>query len=106
MRRPRATEDMRAPHIYLNTVCNHIYYVHDEEEGLAQVNNFKQEVLPLMEDYERQVEEYIKRCRLSLRRIHEQVRVVNLYNQLHAMNNKLAAGVESAKADIEAPALR
>ena len=106
VRRPRATEDMRAPHIYLNTVCRHIYYVHMKKEGLTRVSNFEEEVLPLMESYEKQVDEYIDRCNLSLRRLHEQVRVVNLYNQLHAMNNKLAIGVEQAKSNIQEPSLR
>jgi hypothetical protein len=106
VRRPRATEDMRAPHVYLNSICKHIYYLHDAEEGLVQVDNFKKEVLPRMERYEKQVDDYIDRCHLSLKKVHEQVRVVNLYNQLHAMENKLAAGVDRAKADAEQPALR
>lgn len=106
VRRPRATEDMRAPHVYLNTVCRHIYYVHEEEDGLTRVVNFEQEVLPLMGRFSKQVDEYIDRCNLSLRKIHEQVRVVNLYNQLYAMDNKLAAGIERAKTNIEEPALR
>lgn len=106
VRRPRATEDMRAPHIYLNTVCRHVYYVHDEEEGLAKVGNFKEEVVPMMERYQKQVDEYIDRCQISLRKLHEQVRVVNLYNQLYAMDNKLAIGVERAKANVGQPTLR
>lgn len=93
IRRPRATEDMRAPHVYLNSVCRHIYYIHDEEEGLVRVNDFSEEVLPRMDSFEEEVDDYIDRCHLSLRKLHEQVRVINLYNQLHATRGKLAADV-------------
>lgn len=93
VRRPRATEDMRAPHIYLNNVCRHTYYIHDKEEGLMRVNDFSEEVLPRMASFEEEVDDYIERCQLSLRKLHEQVRVINLYNQLHATRGKLAADV-------------
>ncbi len=105
VRRPRATEDMRAPHIYLNTVCKHIYFVHDEQEGLVRVDNFKEEVLPRMNHFENEVQSYIDRCDLRLRKIHEQVRVINLYNQLYIMENKLAAN-NTAGQEAHKPNLR
>jgi len=95
VRRPRATEDMRAPHVYLNTVCRHVYYVHDETSGLRRIFNFKKEVLPMMHSFREEVETYIERCHMSLLKVHEQVRVMNLYNQLHIMDNKLAADTQS-----------
>jgi len=90
VRRPRATEDMRAPHIYLNTICRHAYYLHDKDEGLVRVTDFSTEVLPRMTSFEEEVDKYIDRCGLGLRKLHEQVRVINLYNQLHATKDKLA----------------
>jgi len=81
---------MRAPHIYLNNVCRHTYFLHDQEEGLVRVTDFSAEVLPRMASFEEEVDEYIDRCRLTLRKLHEQVRVINLYNQLHATKDKLA----------------
>ena len=92
VRRPRATEDIRAPHVYLNSICKHIYYMHDQEEGLLRIQNFRKEVIPRMVGYEEEVNNYIKSCRLTLRKVHEQVRVFNLYNQLCTMNNRLASG--------------
>ena len=81
VRKPRVTEDLRAPHIYLNAVCKHTYYAVSEGQ-FFRISNFKEQVLPLMERYEDLVSDYIKRCKLSLRKIHEQMRVVHLYNQL------------------------
>lgn len=91
VRRPRITEDMRAPHIYLNTVCKHTYFMHEENSGLTLINDFEEEILPLMHRYEDEVEKYIKRCKLKMKKVHEQLRVVNLYNMLYANENKLAA---------------
>ncbi len=91
VRRPRVTEDMRAPHIYLNTVCKHIYYVHEEETGLIPIEDFKEEILPRMDRYQEEVTEYIDRCHLRLKKVHEQLRVVNLYNMLYANESKLVA---------------
>lgn len=90
VRRPRVTEDMRAPHIYLNTVCKHTYFLHEEESGLTEINNFKEEILPRMDKYEEEVTEYIQRCKLKLKKLPEQVRVVTLYNMLYANESKLA----------------
>ena len=81
VRRPRVTEDFRAPHIYLNAVCRHTYYVFNEGE-FFEVEDFKEQVLPLMSRHEDLVKEYIEQCRLKLRKVHEQMRVVHLYNQL------------------------
>ena len=58
-----------------------------------RVNDFSEEVLPRMDSFEEEVDDYIDRCHLSLRKLHEQVRVINLYNQLHATRGKLAADV-------------
>jgi len=91
VRRPRVTEDMRAPHVYLNTVCKHSYYLHEEEKGLTAIDNFKEEVLPLMDDYEHEVNGYISRYRLKMKKIQEQLRVVNLYNMLYENESKLAS---------------
>lgn len=90
VRRPRITEDMRAPHIYLNTVCKHTYFMHEESAGLTPINDFEEDILPRMNRYEDEVEAYIKRCKLKLNKVHEQLRVVNLYNMLYANENKLA----------------
>ena len=81
VRRPRVTEDFRAPHIYLNAVCKHTYYAFNEGE-FFEIDDFKKQVLPLMNEYEDTVNDYIKQCRLKLRKVHEQMRVVHLYNQL------------------------
>lgn len=81
VRKPRVTEDPRAPHIYLNAVCRHDYYVYNQGE-FFEINDFKEQVLPLMSGYEELVQQYIKRCKLKLRKINEQMRVVHLYNQL------------------------
>lgn len=90
VRRPRATEDMRAPHVYLNVVCNHTYFMHDPEEGLIQIMDFHQQVLPRMHEHRRAIDNYIRECHLKLNRLHEQVRVFNLYNQLAATEDKVA----------------
>lgn len=84
IRRPRVTEDFRAPHIYLNVVCRHTYYVYREGEFM-EVEDFQSQVLPLMRSHHRQIKDYVQRCDLKLREIHEQMRVVNLYNQLVAI---------------------
>lgn len=90
VRRPRVTEDMRAPHIYLNTVCKHTYFMHEEKSGLTEIHDFKEEILPRMDRYEEEVTAYIKRCKLKLKKLPEQVRVVTLYNMLYANESKLA----------------
>ena len=81
VRKPRVTEDFRAPHIYLNAVCKHTYYGFSGSR-FFEIDNFKEQVLPLMNRYEDLVSDYIKQCKLKLRKIHEQMRVVHLYNQL------------------------
>lgn len=81
VRRPRVTEDFRAPHIYLNAVCKHTYYVFNDGE-FFEIDDFKEQVLPLMSRHEDLVKDYIEQCRLKLRKVHEQMRVVHLYNQL------------------------
>ena len=81
VRKPRVTEDFRAPHIYLNAVCKHSYYVFNQG-NFFEINDFEKQVLPLMSEHEELVNDYIKRCRLKLRKVHEQMRVVHLYNQL------------------------
>nr|WKN39874.1 hypothetical protein K4G66_14355 [Tunicatimonas sp. TK19036] len=84
VRRPRVTEDFRAPHIYLNVVCRHTYYIYKEGEFM-EVDDFQGQVLPLMRSHQREIADYVQRCDLKLREIHEQMRVVNLYNQLVAI---------------------
>ena len=81
VRKPRVTEDKRAPHIYLNAVCRHDYYAYNQGE-FFEIDDFKGQILPRMTDYEDLVQNYIKRCKLKLRKINEQMRVVHLYNQL------------------------
>lgn len=81
VRKPRVTEDQRAPHIYLNAVCRHDYYAYNQGE-FFEIKDFKEQVLPLMTSYEDLVQDYIQRCKLKLRKINEQMRVVHLYNQL------------------------
>ena len=81
VRKPRVTEDKRAPHIYLNAVCRHDYYAYNQGD-FFEIDDFKEQVLPLMNSYEDLVQDYIKRCKLKLRKINEQMRVVHLYNQL------------------------
>ncbi|MFP4091420.1 MAG: hypothetical protein ACLFUB_20605 [Cyclobacteriaceae bacterium] len=96
VRRPRATEDMRAPHVYLNVVCNHTYYIHHAEEGLVEIQDFKEQVLPRMARYQKEVDKYISDCRFRLQKLHEQVRVFNLYNQLSAATEERMAANTSA----------
>lgn len=81
LRRPRITEDFRAPHIYLNAVCRHTYYVY-REGSFTEIEDFQNQVLPLMRSHQQEIDRYVKRCDLKLREIHEQMRVINLYNQL------------------------
>ena len=81
VRKPRVTEDQRAPHIYLNAVCRHDYYAYNQGD-FFEIDDFKGQILPRMTDYEGLVQDYIKRCKLKLRKINEQMRVVHLYNQL------------------------
>lgn len=81
LRRPRITEDFRAPHVYLNSVCRHTYYLYQAGK-FTEIEDFHSQILPLMQIYRRKVDEYIRRCDLKLREIGEQMRVVNLYNQL------------------------
>lgn len=81
VRRPRVTEDFRAPHIYLNAVCRHTYYVY-QENSFTEIENFQSQVIPLMRSHRQEIDRYVKSCDLKLREIHEQMRVVNLYNQL------------------------
>ena len=81
VRKPRVTEDARAPHIYMNAVCRHQYYVF-RDNRFSEIDDFKEEILPLMRDQQQEVSAYIRQCKLKLKRIHEQMRVVALYNQL------------------------
>ena len=81
VRKPRVTEDQRAPHIYLNAVCRHDYYAYNQGD-FFEIEDFEEQILPRMTDYEDLVQDYIKRCKLKLRKINEQMRVVHLYNQL------------------------
>ena len=96
LRRPRVTEDFRAPHIYLNAVCRHTYYVFNDGK-FFQIEDFKEQVLPLMTRHEEVVKEYIQQCRLKLRKIHEQMRVVHLYNQLRSQEANEGALTEVLK---------
>lgn len=93
VRRPRVTEDKRAPHIYLNTVCKHSYYLFNEGE-FFEVDDFKGQVLPLMSRHQAAVSDYIRQCKLKLRKVHEQMRVVHLYNQLCAQQANKGAVTE------------
>ena len=86
LRRPRITEDFRAPHVYLNTVCRHTYYIYQGGQ-FTEIEDFQSQVLPLMKSHQREIKKYVKRCELKLKEIHEQMRVVMLYNQL-AMNEQ------------------
>ncbi len=81
VRKPRVTEDQRAPHIYLNAVCRHKYYAYNQGD-FFEIDDFKAQVLPRMTGYEDLVQKYIRQCKLKLRKINEQMRVVHLYNQL------------------------
>ena len=81
VRRPRVTEDFRAPHIYLNAVCRHTYYIYHQEK-FTELEDFRAQVMPLMSSYQQEVNDYVQKCRLKLKEIHEQMRVINLYNQL------------------------
>jgi len=81
LRRPRVTEDFRAPHVYLNSVCRHTYYLYRAGK-FTEIEDFHGQVLPLMNAHHREVRDYIRRCDLKLREIGEQMRIVNLYNQL------------------------
>ncbi|MEM6841570.1 MAG: hypothetical protein AAF632_05055 [Bacteroidota bacterium] len=81
VRRPRVTEDYRAPHVYLNAVCRHTYYVYHQNK-FTEIEDFQAQIIPLMNSHEQEVSAYVEKCRLKLREIHEQMRVINLYNQL------------------------
>ncbi len=96
VRRPRVTEDQRAPHIYLNAVCRHAYYAYNQG-NFFEIEDFTEQVLPLMTDYEDLVQDYIRRCKLKLRRISEQMRVVHLYNQLRSQQANGGAVTEALK---------
>ncbi len=96
VRKPRVTEDQRAPHIYLNAVCRHDYYAYNQGE-FFEIDDFKEQVLPLMTSYEDLVQDYIKRCKLKLRKINEQMRVVHLYNQLCSQQANEGAVTEMLK---------
>lgn len=88
IRRPRITEDYRAPHIYLNTVCKHNYFVIKNQEW-AEIDNFKTTVLSWMDDFEQEIDQYIRKHKLKLRNLTEKMRVVSVYNQL-SDNRKLS----------------
>ncbi len=96
VRKPRVTEDKRAPHIYLNAVCRHDYYAYNQGD-FFEIDDFKEQVLPLMNSYEDLVQDYIKRCKLKLRKINEQMRVVHLYNQLCSQQANEGAVTEMLK---------
>jgi hypothetical protein len=96
IRRPRVTEDQRAPHIYLNAVCRHAYYAYNQGE-FFEIDDFTEQVLPLMTDYEDLVQDYIRQCKLKLRKISEQMRVVHLYNQLRSQQANKGAVTEALK---------
>lgn len=81
IRRPRITENYRAPHIYLNVVCKHSYFALRGKEWV-EIINFEAQVLPWMNDFEQEVGHYVKKGRLKLKDVHEQMQVVTLYNQL------------------------
>lgn len=87
IRRPRIMESRRASHVYLNTVCKHHYYAIKSDE-ILEINDFKAEILPWMNQYEQEVNNYIKKGKVRLRSIKEQLQVVGFYNQLYA-NHKL-----------------
>lgn len=88
IRRPRITEDYRAPHIYLNAVCKHSYYAIRKKEWV-EINDFEAQVLPWMSDFEQEIDNYIEAGKLKLKYIHAQMRVIHLYNQLY--DNKFKA---------------
>ena len=96
LRRPRVTEDFRAPHIYLNAVCKHTYYAFSNGE-FFEIEDFKEQVLPLMNRHEEVVSDYIDHCKLKLRKVHEQMRVVHLYNQLCSQQANKGAVTEVLK---------
>lgn len=87
VRRPRVTEDYRAPHVYLDAVCRHTYYLYQADK-FVEIEDFELQVLPLMNSYEEEIVDYVKQCRLKLKEIHEQMRVVHLYNQLVVMQEE------------------
>lgn len=93
IRRPRITEDYRAPHIYMNAVCKHSYFAVKSKE-LVEIKNFEEQVLPWMARFEQEINHYIEESRLKLKEAHEQVRVVNLYNQLCDNNFKNTQAVD------------
>lgn len=81
IRRPRITEDYRAPHIYLNAVCRHSYFALRGEEWV-EIRDFEAQVLPWMNDFDQEIDHYIETTKLKLKYVQAQMRVVNLYNQL------------------------
>lgn len=96
VRKPRITEDQRAPHIYLNAVCRHDYYAYNQGE-FFEIDDFKNQILPLMSGHQDLIGDYIKRCKLKLRKINEQMRVVHLYNQLCNQQTNKGAVTEMLK---------
>ncbi|WKN45133.1 hypothetical protein [Tunicatimonas pelagia] len=87
VRRPRVTEDYRAPHVYLNAVCRHTYYVYQGDK-FVEIEDFVSQVMPMMTSHQEEVTSYVKQCKLKLKAIHEQMRVIHLYNQLTAQPEK------------------
>ncbi len=81
VRRPRITEDNRAPHIYLNNVCRHSYFVVKDQKW-TEIDNFKTTVLSWMDDFEQEIDQYISQHRLKLKNLTDRMRVVSVYNQL------------------------
>lgn len=88
IRRPRVMESYRASHVYLNTVCKHHYYAIKNNDEILEISNFKAEILPWMSQYEREVNNYIKRGKVKLRDIQQQLQVVGFYNQLYSIKLK------------------
>lgn len=81
IRRPRITEDYRAKHIYLNTVCKHSYFAVKGSQW-AEIEQFEPTVLAWMDDFEKEIDQYINKYKLKLKKLNEKMHIVSIYNQL------------------------
>lgn len=73
--------DGTSNHYNVKTIVHHNYYVFTNDEQ-KRIRNFRKDVLPMMEEHEEKLARYIKKHKLNVNELVDQLMVVNYYNYL------------------------
>lgn len=65
----------------VKTIVHHNYYAFTNDEQ-KRIRNFRKDVLPMMEEHEDKLKRYIKKHKLNVNELVDQLMVVNYYNYL------------------------